>query len=139
MRKSLLILAMLAITATGCGRKEAPQPVVNEAPPAIAEISHELNGNGLQIKMKLTGGSHGIGYQIDRAEIDPYCKCPGFWRRYYEELPDPRNFNKPHLSQLIILKTDREYAFRIRAIDALGRFSEWSKIIRVRAEEKVLR
>lgn len=135
MKKYLTIVAVLALVLTGCGRKEVPQPVTHKAPPVITAISHEVGGNSLKIKLKMSGGSYGIGYQIDRAEIDPYCKCPGFWRRYLEKSPDPKNFNKGQFSQLIILTSpDMEYAFRVRAIDALGRFSEWSRIIRVKAD-----
>ncbi len=135
MRKMIVVLAVLGLTLSACGRKEPPQPVADAAPPGIAEISHVIVGNSLKIDLKLVGGSYGIGYQIDRAEIDPYCKCPGFWRRYHEELPSPENMNKTELTQLITLKNpDIEYAFRVRAIDALGRFSEWSRTIRAQAE-----
>jgi hypothetical protein len=137
MRKVLFILAIAALVLSGCGRKEPPQPVTSNAPPAIVEISHIVEGNILRISMELSGGSDGIGFQVDQAEIDPYCNCPGFWRRYREKSPHPQNFDKP-LSQLITLKSlEKEYAFRVRAIDALGRLSEWSKVIRVRAETGV--
>ena len=134
MRKVLLILAIAALVLSGCGRKEPPQPVTSNAPPAIVKVSHELEGNIVRITIESSGGSDGIGFQMDRAEIDPYCNCPSFWRRYYEQTPRAENFGNP-LSQLVTLKDlEKEYAFRVRAIDALGRFSEWSKVIRVRAE-----
>jgi len=134
-KNSLIIAVLSVLILTGCGRKEMPQPVTSEEPPSIVSISHEVAGNSLKIELQLAGGSYGIGYQIDRAEIDPYCKCPGFWRRYLEEAPNPANFDKPRLSQLISIKSlDTEYAFRVRAIDALGRFSEWSQIIRVKID-----
>jgi hypothetical protein len=140
MRKFLLLIAIMALVLTGCGRKEAPQPIINDAPPVIAKISHEVVGNSLKIELSLEGGSHGIGYQIDRTEIDPYCKCPGFWRRYHEATPKSENFGKSSLTQLIVLKgMDVEYAFRVRAIDALGRFSDWSQVIRARAEADLFR
>jgi len=135
MRKVLFILAIASLVLSGCGRKEPPQPVVNDSPPKITEISHLISGNSLRIDLKLEGGSYGIGFQIDRAEIDPHCNCPSFWRRYAEAAPKAKNYESPGLSKLINLRDgDVEYAFRVRAIDALGRFSEWSKIIRARSQ-----
>jgi len=126
---------MAAFALAGCGRKEPPQPIVDNAPPAIVSIKHLIAGNSLRLDFETSGGSVGIGYQIDRAEMDPYCKCPGIWRRHHEELPNPKNFDKSSMSQLINLRGgDVEYLFRVRAIDALGRFSEWSKPIRARSE-----
>lgn len=138
--KSFLIFSLAAILLFGCGRKEAPQPLANDAPPTIKAISHELAGNSLKINLQLSGGSQGIGYQIDRAEIDPYCNCPGFWRRFLEETPSAENFDKPVMSELIPLKTPNvEYAFRVRAFDALGRLGEWSQVIRVKADPEAFR
>jgi hypothetical protein len=49
-------------------------------------------------------------------------------------MPNPKNFDKPSISQMLNLRGgDIEYVFRVRAVDALGRFSEWSKPIRARA------
>ena len=135
MHKVLLIIAVTALLFSGCGRKEPPQPIVNDAPPSVTIISHSVSGNTLKVDMKLAGGSYGIGIQIDRAEIDPHCNCPGFWRRYVESSPKAKNYDKPSLSKFINLRGgELEYAFRIRAIDALGRFSEWSKTIRARSQ-----
>ena len=140
MRNVLFVAVILSLALIGCGRKEAPQPIINDAPPSITKISHEVVGNSLKIELSLEGGSHGIGYQIDRTEIDPYCKCPGFWRRFHEATPKSENFGKSSLTQLIVLKgMDVEYAFRVRAIDALGRFSDWSEVIRVRAQAELFR
>lgn len=137
MRKILLILAVLALSLNACGRKEPPQPMVNDTPPVLTKVSHVVSGNIVKIEVESRGGSNGIGFQIDRTEIDPYCNCPGFWRRYHEERPFAGNFGKP-LSQVITLKDlSKEYLFRVRAIDSLGRFSDWSKVIRVHAEAEL--
>jgi hypothetical protein len=134
MRKFVLLFVVAAFVLAGCGRKEPPQPVADNAPPAIVSIKHFMTENLLHLDIKMSGGSGGIGYQIDRAEMDPYCKCPGIWRRHYEELPNPKNFDRPSIPKLLNLKSgDIEYIFRVRAVDALGRFSEWSKPIRARA------
>jgi len=134
MRKFLLLFIMASFVLAGCGRKGPPQPIAENAPPAIVSIEHLITGNILKLGIKMSGGSGGIGYQIDRAEMDPYCKCPGIWRRNYEELPHPKNFDKSPISHLINLRSgDIEYLYRVRATDALGRFSEWSKPIRARA------
>jgi hypothetical protein len=137
MRHLFIIFAIAVLAISGCGRKEPPQPVVNDAVPTLTKVTHVVSGNILKITVEISGGSHAIGFQIDRTEIDPYCNCPGFWRRYHEETPLAENFGKP-LSQVITLKDlSKEYAFRVRAIDALGRFSDWSKTIRARAEAEL--
>lgn len=135
MRKVLIILAIVALALAACGRKEPPQPMVNDAPPTLTKVTHTVSGNVLKIDLKVVGGSYGIGIQIDRAEIDPHCNCPGFWRRFSEISPKAKHYEAPSLTKFINLRGgDIEYAFRIRAIDALGRFGEWSKVIRARAD-----
>jgi len=135
MRKTLFILAVALLTLTGCGRKEPPQPIVSDAPPSITAISHSVSGNTLKIDLQVAGGSYGIGIQIDRAEVDPHCNCPKFWRRFSEIAPKAKYYDAPELSKFINLRGgELEYAFRVRAIDSLGRFSPWSKVIRARAD-----
>lgn len=134
MRKTILILAMLALVLGGCGRKEPPQAIADAPAPKFAMFKHSVESNALYLTMKITGGSYGVGYQVDRSEIDPSCKCPSFWRRFYEEVPSKKHFNK-EISKLIGLKQNREYAFRVRAIDALGRFSEWTRPFLAKAEK----
>jgi len=136
MRKFLLLFVITAFLLAGCGRKEPPQPMAESAPPVLISVEHIIAGNSLQLDIKMSGGANGIGYQIDRAEIDPHCNCPGIWRRHHEELPQAKNFKRPSISQLVNLKSSKiEYVFRVRAVDSLGRFSEWSRTIRARAEE----
>ena len=135
MRKFLFVLAISALCLNACGKKEAPQPLGQEAVPTIVSMEHAVVGNTLKLEMQLTGGSHGLGYQIDRAEIDPYCNCPSFWRRFNELAPSPKNLEKGSFSKLVVLKDpNMEYAFRVRAIDSIGRFSEWSKTIRAQID-----
>lgn len=136
MRKLTLLLAITAMLTVGCGRKEPPQAVVAAGPPQIASISQELSGNVLKLKIRLAGGSQGVGYQIDRSELDPYCNCPSFWQRFYEEPPQAKNAG-PELERLLRLRLDRTYVFRIRAIDGLGRLGPWSKPISAKAEKRV--
>ncbi|MFQ5582615.1 MAG: hypothetical protein ACE5F3_08340 [Mariprofundaceae bacterium] len=133
MRKLLFFTLIAGLMLTACGRKQMPQ-VVAEHPPQIAELQHAVVGNSLKLTLRLTGGSDGVGYQIDRTEMDPYCKCPGFWKRYREEYPAVKNADR-ELTQMINLRTGKvEYVFRIRAIDGLGRLGPWSKPIQARAE-----
>lgn len=126
MRKFILLFIVAAFVLAGCGRKEPPQPVTDAPAPTITMFKQAVLGNALQLNVKIAGGNYGVGYQVDRSEIDPGCNCPSFWRRYHEEAPSAKNFNK-ELSMLIRLMADTKYAFRVRAIDGAGRFSEWSK------------
>ncbi len=133
MMRKFLILGLTALAIAGCGRKEPPQPVVSDAPPAIAELRHEVNGPALILDFRLVGGAGGIGYQIDRAEVDPVCHCPTMWRRYFELPPQPDQGPRK-VRKLVPLKTTKvEFLFRIRAVDMQGRFGPWSAPIRARA------
>lgn len=136
MRRHLdvFILLCIAVVLMACGRKEAPQVVGEGPPPAVASLEHEIVGNTLVLTLRLAGGAEGVGYQIDRSEIDPHCNCPGFWRRYYELSPGPKFAGRP-LKRIIDLRGGkREFAFRIRAIDGLGRLGPWSKPIRAKSQ-----
>jgi len=117
-----------------CGRKEPPQVIGEGPPPAIAEMTHEIEGNVLILNLRLLGGADGIGYQVDRTEIDPYCKCPGFWRRFFERPPMLEQAGKLLQRNINLKTTVKEYVFRIRAVDGLGRLGPWSKPFRAQAE-----
>ncbi len=138
MRKWLIPVAVIgmALTLAGCGRKEPPMPVADTAPPVIASMTHRIHLNTLEIDMVLSAGDPGgVGYQVDRAPIDPYCNCVGFWRRYRGEQARPDRVGAKTTVLLGLHGT--EYAFRIRAVDSMGRLGPWSKIIRARSQLKL--
>lgn len=130
MRKRIWILLIAVLVLGGCGRKEAPQIAYDGQTPQLLGLQHELNGMVLKLDFELAGSPEGVGYQIDRAPIDPYCKCPGLWRRYIEELPIAKNVGVPLTKMVRLRSTTDEYVFRIRAIDRAGQFGPWSKHIR---------
>ncbi len=144
MRKWLNPVAVLATTLVialalaGCGRKEPPVPMAESAPPVIVSMTHAVHVNVLAIDVVLNGGgAGGVGYQVDRAPIDPYCNCPGFWRRYQTQPAQP-SLAGVHTKILLDLRGGTiAYAFRIRAVDAIGRLGPWSKIIRARSQLNV--
>ena len=128
MHKFLLFVVVL-LMAAGCGRKEPPQVMVDAGPPEIATLNVIDADPSNKIEIELVGGKGGVGYQIDRAEMDPYCKCPAMWQRYYEEPPQVIN-NTRKLQKMIRLEVGgHDYVYRFRAIDALGRLGAWSKSI----------
>jgi hypothetical protein len=130
MRNGIWILLVAVLAMSGCGRKEAPRIVSDGQPPQLVDLRHELQGMVMKLDFTLAGSAEGVGYQIDRAAIDPYCKCPGFWRRYFEQLAFPKNVGVPITKLLQLRSTTAEYVFRIRAFDAAGRLGPWSKHIR---------
>jgi len=132
MIRKILIVGMLAMLLAGCGRKEPPQVLAKGAPPQIVELTHEVNGPALVLNFRLLGSERGVGYQIDRAEMDPYCKCPSMWRRYYDQPALPQQVNTP-LKKLISLGSYRQFLFRIRAVDADGNLGKWSKPMHAQA------
>jgi len=126
---SLLIVTTLLLT--GCGRKEAPQVATDPSmKPQLLNLQHQVVGNILELSYTLQGNPEGVGVQIDRTEIDPYCQCPGFWQRYQEDTPKVSNVGV-EVKKLINLKVvNKEFLFRVRAIDVNGSFSPWSKMLR---------
>jgi len=127
MRKCLLLCLTILVVA-GCGRKEPAQAIVESDPPSIASIKVLDADPSKQLQIQLAGGAGGVGYQMDRAEMDPYCKCPSTWLRYYEEYPLPRN-NTKELHKMIRLEVGgHDYVYRLRAIDAAGRLGAWKKL-----------
>jgi len=133
MRRAVIMLT-LAIALTSCGRKEPPQVVDLRKMPEIASLEHTVSGNSLKLILRLQGGADGIGFQVDRTEQDPGCKCPGFWRRYFEAPPSTRQKGEP-ITKLFNLRSHKHiYYFRVRAIDGLGRLGPWSETIFAQAE-----
>jgi len=131
--RMILASLLLAVALTGCGHKEAPHPAGNnEAKPQIVDLANIVNGSVLRLDFILKGDARGVGFQIDRAQIDPYCQCPGFWRRYLEQMPRHELANTKTYKMIHLKNTTVEYLFRIRAVDAFGNLGPWSKIIHAR-------
>jgi len=132
-RRFIWACLLTAVVLGGCGKKEMPQPIVaGSEKPQLVNLSYEQAGNVLKLNFSLRGNPAGLGYQIDRTEIDPYCQCPGFWRRYYDQQPLADLVNR-NIKKIINLRTARiEYVYRLRAIDLDGNLGSWSKSIRAR-------
>lgn len=125
---SVLVIGLLLLS--GCGRKEAPQVVVDPSlKPQLVNLQSQVIGNVLELTYRLQGNPQGVGVQIDRTEMDPYCQCPGFWQRFQEDMPTAKQVDV-EVKKLVALKVmDKEFLFRIRAIDVNGNFGPWSKMV----------
>jgi len=131
--RRLLFAACLAMA--GCGMKAPPVAVdPNAPPPAIEDFSWSHEKTAVRFVFRLTGGAGGVGYEIDRARIDPVCRCPTMWRRYFEQVPSASLRGKKIVRLLKLRKQGVVYLFRIRAVDAEGRFGRWIGPIRAEAE-----
>lgn len=132
--QTLTIISMLLLLS-GCGRKEEPRIAVDDTfKPQLIDLKHQVVGNVLELSYTLQGNPEGVGVQIDRTEMDPYCKCPGFWRRFQEDTPLARNVGV-ETKKLVNLKVmNKRLLFRIRAVDLDGNIGPWSKMIEASAE-----
>jgi len=134
--RSLLLIAGLSLLLTACGRKEMPQVVASDGPPEIAQLNVESTFKVVRMNLRLKGGHSGIGYQIDRAELDPYCNCPDRWQRYFEQQPSPLNADKEIVKVFRTEQGDHQFLYRLRAIDGEGRLGTWSKVIHTEVQPK---
>jgi len=134
MRKLLLAGVITLVALGGCGRKEMPQPDTSE-PLRIVDLKAEKAVSVLQLTFTILGGSDMVGYQIDRAELDPICECMTPWRRNFEQPPFRKQKGKILTRNLKLLTHKREFAFRIRAVDSVGNLSPWSAPMRARADD----
>ncbi|MDX8388338.1 MAG: hypothetical protein R8M46_07385 [Ghiorsea sp.] len=100
--------------------------------PVLTSLTHTLNDKQLSITVNIQGGSGSVAYQIDRALIEPECKCIGNWLRYYES---SASMNRQSLTRHFKRYAHRSHAYRVRVIDQLGRVTGWSKIIKVVATD----
>ncbi|MBN4073321.1 hypothetical protein JYT23_00640 [Mariprofundus ferrooxydans] len=131
MKFSIAVLVLLVLS--GCGRKEAPQMISDAATiPQITDLRSEVNVSVLRMDFVLEGDARGVGYQIDRTKIDPYCQCPGLWRRYFEQRAMAKQVGAKSYKMIHMKDYTTELVFRIRAIDVFGNFGPWSKIIHAR-------
>lgn len=130
----VIVMLCLGLAVAACGRKEAPR-IVSSGPPHLASLEHSVVANSLVLTFVMQGGEGGLGYQIDRSELDPTCNCPSMWRRFLEQPALKRQVGVTMTRNINIHMPDHIYFFRIRAVDAMGNLGEWSKTIRVHAEK----
>jgi len=129
-KRSTCLWLLISAALLGCGRKEMPQPITDStAKPHIEALQSKQVGLVLRLDFTLTGNPAGVGYQIDRTMIDPYCNCPGFWRRFIDQEAIPRLANHK-IKRILKLSSKTGFVFRIRAIDADGNLGPWSHMIR---------
>jgi hypothetical protein len=128
------VLMSLALMQTACGLKTGLVVYDDSAPlPELVSVSHTLSEHQLSLNIDMQGGSGAVAYQIDRAVIENNCKCIGNWLRYYES---SASVKRKGLIRNIKRYAHTSYAFRLRAIDQLGRKSAWSDTIKVLAQAK---
>ncbi|PIY53911.1 MAG: hypothetical protein COZ01_01985 [Zetaproteobacteria bacterium CG_4_10_14_0_8_um_filter_55_43] len=135
MMRNILLGSLIAlIVLGGCGRKEFPHPDTSE-PLRIVDLQSSKEVSVLQLTFTILGGSDQVGYQIDRAEVDSVCDCLTPWRRNFEQPPLPKKKGIVLIRNFKLLSHDREFAFRLRAVDSAGNLSPWSAPMRARADD----
>jgi len=134
MRNLLLGGLITLMVLGGCGRKEMPQPDTSE-PLRIVDLKWSKEVSILHIAFTIQGGSDAVGYQVDRAELDSVCDCMTPWRRHQEQATLATQKGVELVRNFKLLSHEREFAFRIRAVDSAGNLSPWSAPMRVRADD----
>ncbi|MDQ6962162.1 MAG: hypothetical protein Q9M28_06475 [Mariprofundaceae bacterium] len=136
----LIIALMTVLLLFGCGRKEIPSLQQTSAtPPAITKLSHKVIGQVVHFHLNLEGGSGSIGYQLDRAVLDPYCKCPSSWQRYSEMSPLARHQGERFSRLFALPLEDTTYLFRMRAVDGQGHLGAWSQTMQAHSDKDRLK
>jgi len=131
--KFSVVLLFLTLVLNGCGRKEIPQVMVDASIiPQITDLRQEVNVSVLRLDFVLEGDAHGVGFQIDRTKMDPYCQCPGMWRRFFEQRAQAKQVGTKSYKMIHLNDYTTEFLFRIRAVDAFGNLGPWSKVIHAR-------
>jgi len=131
--KFSVVLLFLTLVLSGCGRKEIPQVMVDASIiPQITDLRQEVNVSVLRLDFVLEGDAHGVGFQIDRTKMDPYCQCPGMWRRFFEQRAQAKQVGTKSYKMIHLNDYTTEFLFRIRAVDAFGNLGPWSKMIHAR-------
>jgi len=124
--QSMLVSGLLLLAS--CGLKTELVVYDDSASlPIISNISFQQQHDKISFKLDVQGGSGAVSYHIDRAIIASDCKCIGHWLRYYESSASNKRLA---LQRHIKLRPKTMYAFRLRAVDSLGRKSAWSKVIK---------
>ncbi len=123
MRK-LALFGALALAACGLKAPPTPTPTTGEGAPRIAALEHTIEGNVLHLRLRLEGGEDGVGYQVDRAELDPICGCLTPWRRYFEDPPRPALQGKWVERNFPLSSTTTRF-YRVRAVDGRGHLGPW--------------
>jgi len=120
-------LAFIALLALGaCGKKTGLIVYDDSTPePVLTGVSSSSDVEMFHLTLSVQGGSDLILYQVDRAEVDPSCQCISQWLRYYESSPSAKRTNLQHHFKL--QRADVAYAYRVRAVDSIGRTTAWSK------------
>jgi hypothetical protein len=126
----LLVIVLLLLGA--CGKKTGLVVYDDSAPePKLTRVFSSADAQSFHLNVDIEGGSGAVLYQVDRAEVDPSCHCIAQWLRYYESTPSMQHKGLAH--HFKIRKQGITYAFRVRAVDSLGRKTAWSKVMKAEA------
>jgi hypothetical protein len=126
------ILLVLLLAVMGCGKKGDPVPSRLILPPAMADLTAESTGEGIELAWSAPGSTGGIDhFRIFRSEADAGQACPGCPQEY-RPLASPkitdqalqrageRSFKYVDAA----VSAGRFYDYRVSACDAKGNCGE---------------
>ena len=129
------VIVVLLVLLASCGKKTGLIVYDDSAPePELTQVSFQTSATTFDLFLSIQGGSGAVWYEVDRAEIDPSCNCIAGWLRYYESSPSAQRSGLEHHFKLRM--QGMVYAFRVRAVDSIGRKTAWSKVMKTEAHHE---
>ena len=122
-------MVLSAFFLGACGKKTGLIVYDDSAPePELTQVSFQTSATTFDLFLSIQGGSGAVLYEVDRAEVDPSCNCIADWLRYYESSASAQRTGLEHHFKLRWQGV--VYAFRVRAVDSIGRKTAWSKVMK---------
>ncbi len=122
-------MVLSAFLLGACGKKTGLIVYDDSTPePELTQVSFQTSATTFDLILSIQGGSGAVLYEVDRAEVDPSCNCIADWLRYYESSASAQRVGLEHHFKLS--RKGIVYAFRVRAVDSIGRKTTWSKVMK---------
>lgn len=133
-------LVLVFVLMQGCGKKEPPVPPRQDRPPAVDDLSFDLNGDTVELSWTIpsptgSGKSPIVGFLIYRSKLTLESDCPNCPKRYSKvgemsvRLRSPEMQQSERLTFTQAIELGYQYLYMVRAYDDEGLASKDSNVI----------